>query len=137
MRGTFKINGKDTYTTWGVILAEGSMDQLLAIPPMKDPIFNESSLEDGRRVLLPSTPKKGSRDLQLEVHLLAVDETQFFQRYAAFGQELMGGEVDIKTDHSDDVYHCVYRSCTTFSDFNGRVAKMSLKLTEYNPGFRG
>ena len=48
--------------------------------------------------------------------------------------ELRGGKVDVSTRYeSGVVYHMFYLSCSTFAQYNGTLAKFSLKLNEPNP----
>lgn len=139
MRGSFTINGHDTYTTWGVILAEGSVEKFLAPPALKDYITNESALENGIQVITSQVglPKVADRTITVEVAMLAADNTAFRTQLANFVSTLKGGVLAIKlTDHTADTFHCLYLSCAQFTDYNGRVAKLALRLIEPNPADR-
>lgn len=139
MRGSFTINGLDSYETWGVILAPGSVDALLALPAAKEYVMNESRLEDGVRVLTGSTakPHDAARDVTLELHLIAESESDYRAKYAAFRAYIKANRnLVVVTEHSTDVYHFLYKSCNPFSDWNGRVSHMALSLFEPNPGNR-
>lgn len=139
MSGTFTINGQDTYATWGIILAPGSVDALLALPPAKEYVANESRLQDGVRVLTGSTakPLDAARDVTLELHLLARDAADYKAKYGAFRAYIKAHrDLAVATEHSTDVFHFLYRSCNSFSDWNGRVSHIALSLWEPNPGNR-
>ena len=137
MRGAFSINGYDTYSTWGIILAEGSVDALLSIPPAKEYIVNESRLEDGVRVLAGRVGKDADREVTLEVHMIASSATDSREKYASFVQFIKENRtLDITTENTDGVFHFLYRSCNTFSDWNGRVSHIALRLWEPNPADR-
>jgi hypothetical protein len=139
MSGEFTINGQNTYTQWGIVLAPGSVEQLLALPPAKDYVINESRLESGVRVLTSGTAmsKDADREVTLEVHLLATDATDFKTKYAAFLSYIRSNrELVVVTSHSSDAYHFIYRSCNAFSDWDGRVCHIALRLWEPNPGNR-
>lgn len=139
MSGEFIINGQNTYTTWGIVLAPGSVEQLLALPPAKEYAFNESRLENGVRVLTSgdALAKDADREVTLEIHLLAANEEDFKAKYAAFmGYIRQHRELIVFTGHSSDAYHFIYRSCSPFSEWNGRVCHMALRLWEPNPGNR-
>lgn len=139
MRGSFTINGLDTYDTWGIILAPGSVESLLTLPPAKDYIINESRLEDGVRVLSGSTAKAkdGPRELTLEVHLVASSESVFKAKYAAFRAYIKEHrDLEVVIPHSSDIYRLLYRSCTPFSEWNGRVCHIALSVFEPNPSNR-
>ena len=137
MSGAFYINNKNTKTNWGVVLADSGMAALLAPAPKKEYVTNTSRLISG---LIPNTsfvPKKDSRDIQLEVYLIASSWTDFLTKLASFYAELDLGFVNVKTDYQPSVvYHCIYRSCAQFTELDGRLAKFSLRLTELNPDNR-
>lgn len=139
MRGSFSINGKDTFATWGVVLAERSIEQFIAPAPMKDYITNDSAVENGVQVLTSASalPKIGSQSITLEVNIIASNNADFRTKLAAFRTVLQGCVLDIRIpDHTTEVFHCLYQSCTQFSDYDGRVAKFSLRLLEPNPANR-
>ena len=139
MRGSFTINGYDTYSTWGVILAENSVEQFIAPPPLKEYITNDSALENGTQVLTESAalPRVAARNLTVEVNILATNNADFRTKLAAFTTVLKGGVLTIRlTDHTAEYFHCLYQSCTQFTDYNGRVAKFALRLIEPNPANR-
>lgn len=132
MKGELFINNKDAYDTWGVSLSEGAYTTLLAPPPMKDAIVNESRLYHGKQVY--NIAKVNSRQLTLEVHFTAKSKEDFFNKYLSFCDELNKGELEIKTSLQPDiVYKFLYISCSQFKQFNLGIAKFSLKLEEYNP----
>lgn len=140
MRGSFTINSYDTYTQWGVILAEGSVEQFIAPPPLKEYITNESSVENGVQVLTSAgaLPMVASRTITVQVNLLASSNSDFRTKLSSFISTLKGGVLTIRlTDHTADYFHCLYQSCTQFSDYDGRVAKFALRLLEPNPANRG
>ncbi len=126
---------KDTFTTWGVSLSDGSLAGLMAFPPVKDRVTNESRLEHGKRVI-NELPRKDSRELTLEMHMIAPDFATFLTRLESFTALLAGGEVLLKTSFQPGVvYHLYYVSCTQFTQFCG-LAKFSLRLEEPNPDNR-
>lgn len=132
MKGELFINGKDAYETWGMSLSDGAVSELLTPPPMKENIINSSRLEHGSRVLV-NNPKIEARNLTLELHFVANNKDDFFTKYKSFCNELSSGIIDIKTKYSDDVYKCIYESCSQFSQFCFGIAKFALKLVEPNP----
>ena len=139
MSGEFTINGLNTYSTWGIVLASGSVEQLLALPPAKDYIVNESRLENGVRVLTSGTAlaKEADREVTLEIHMLAESATDFKTKYAAFLSYIRSNRnLELSTSHSSEAYHFIYRSCNSFSDWNGRVCHIALRLWEPNPSNR-
>lgn len=126
---------KDAFTTWGVSLEDGALANLLALPALKDRVTNESRLEHGKRVI-NELPRKASREVTLEMHLIAPDFATFLMRLNAFTAVLTGGEIRLKTSFQQGVvYHLYYISCSQFTQFNG-LAKFILRLEEPNPNNR-
>lgn len=130
---TVRINGKDAKATWGVVFDSSAVSALMTPPPMKSRIKDESRLEHGERVITDNA-KVDKRDLTLTISLYACSETTFYSHYNAFCTELEGERIDIELgDLPGTVYKCVYMSCSQFTQYNGRLAKFSLKLEEPNP----
>lgn len=131
--GEFYINGKDSYTTWGISMDTSSLSSLMTPPPMKEFIENKSRLEHGKRVVT-SNPKIDERSLTLTFNLTAKSEEQFFARYNSFCEELATGVLHIKSKYQPNVvYKTIYISCNQFTQFMRGIAKFSLKLVETNP----
>ena len=136
LKGQLKINGKDAYTTWGISMDDTSLSALMTPPPVKAYIENNDRTEHGKAVITTSV-YVDSRDLTLQLNLTAKDEASFFNRYASFCDELANGVLDIETSFQVGVvYHCIYVSCSQFSQFMRGIGKFSLKLTESNPNRR-
>ena len=144
MRGSFSITTSggttyDTYTQWGVILAENSVEQFIAPPPLKEYITNESALENGVQVLTTSAalPKVAARSITVEMNIIASSNSDLRTKLSSFVSTLKGGMLTIRiTDHSADYFRVLYQSCTQFTDYDGRVAKFALRLIEPNPANR-
>lgn len=134
MAEVLKINNKDAYTTWGILIDTQSLSALMTPAANKEYINNESRLSNGTQYLVPSTPKVAHRDLTLTLQLVAPTEEAFFTRYQSFCNELKGGTLHIWTGYQPNVvYKCLYVSCTQFTQFMRGIAKFSLKLIEPNP----
>ena len=137
MKGECFINEKDAYTMWGIVFGDDSLTALLTPPALKSYTENKSALQDGKRIVESRIPKADERTLQLTFYLHARSLETFLQRYSSFTQELMGGKLVIRTKYQPEVrYHCFYLSCNQFTQFNGRLAKFILKLSEPNPNNR-
>lgn len=136
LKGQLKINGKDAYETWGISMDDTSLSALMTPPSVKPYITNDDRISHGREYL--STPiYVESRDLTLQLNLTAKDEEQFFARYASFCDVLAKGILNIETSYQKGiVYHCVYLSCSQFSQFMRGIGKFVLKLIETNPNNR-
>lgn len=142
MQGVLTINGKDAYTSWGITLAEGSLAALMTPPPLKPYVSNKSRAEDGRSVLGMTggeslqlhRPRVDERSLTLILNMTAASQEEFLSRYALFCEELRQGELIIQTKYQPSVsYRLIYESCQQFSQLALGVARLMLRLTEYNP----
>lgn len=85
------IDGKDTYTEFGVLVAEGGYDELVAFPPLKDVTTNDWQEEDGIEPDL-SSPVLNTRELTINF-------------VATRGVEGLGAMADLL---SDMAYHTFY-----------------------------
>lgn len=133
LKGQLKINGKDAYLTWGVTMDDTSLSALMTPPSVKAYIENNDRTEHGKRVIIDNV-RVDSRDITLQLNLTARSEEEFFSRYSSFCDELSKGILDIETSYQKDiVYHCIYQSCSQFSQFMRGIGKFTLKITEFNP----
>lgn len=134
----------ETQTTehkWGVFIAETSITALMTPPPLKPYITNKSALSHGKQVLTDSgnKPKVDERDVQLVFGLKARSLAQFITRYRSFCEELKNGKIDLTViikegnTYLKETYYLNYNSCRQYSEFNGRLARFVLNLTEPNP----
>lgn len=132
-KGELTINGQDAWTTWGICMDDTSLATLMTPPAAKDYPSNKSRLESGTRYLTDN-PQTKERDITLKIQLVAISKAAFYSRYEAFCSVLRGGKIDISTRfQSGVVYHCLYNSCSQYTQYTGKIAKFSLKLTEPNP----
>lgn len=125
------INGKDAKTVFGVTLDESSLGQLMAPPPMKERVSSSSRIEHGARVVTDAPAYVDSRDITLQLNISAKTQSDFLSKYALFCNELKEKEIVIKT--ITGTYHCIYLSCSQFSQFMRGIGKFTLRLREYNP----
>ena len=133
-----------TERKWGVFIAETSLTALMTPPPMKSYVSNKSTLIDGIQVLEENNntgqvPKVDEREIQLVLGLRANSLAQFMARYRSFCDELKKRKLILTVVVSEgessfsETYHLLYNSCSQYSEFNGRLARFVLKVTEPNP----
>lgn len=130
-----------TEQKWGVSFTDSSITALMTPAPKKEYIKNKSPLKHGAQVLNNSnaTPKTDERTVQLTFFMKAPTLAQFFMRYRAFVNELKKGTARVTIHVWDDntffkeTYKLNYRSCSQYSEFNGRLAKFVIKFEEANP----
>ena len=136
MIGELYINGKDAQVQFGVSMDDMGLTTLMTPAALKEFVENKSRAIHGKQVLV-SNPRVDERDVQLTVYLTASNTADFLSKYAAFVAELQAGTIHITTKYQPSVkYRMVYKSCTQFAQFNGRLGKFSLKLSEPNPNNR-
>lgn len=139
MTNLCRLNGLDAWLTWGVTLPQSSVDALWGFAPLKGYVTNESSLIDGVQVLCLDgyVPRVDKRELTLVFYLHAKDRVEFNSRRDSLESELRGGRLTLwVADRPDCLFRLVYKSCSQFTQFNGRLAKFTLRLEEPNPNNR-
>lgn len=128
------INGIDIRTMG--VNAISVKEPLLASCSMKDYIVNESPLQDGEEIIIPTgSPKLAARDVILIFGVKGRSESEYLSNLEKFYQELYKGEVVI-AGINNTVYHLHYVGCNDFA--NARTScKITVKFTESNPKDRG
>ena len=129
--GLYEINGEDAYTRYGVVLDYDSLGSLLAPPPMKDVIENDSPLSDG--VELGDMPKVAKRNITLIFHLYASSAAQAQQHYESFVSMLLSAPFKLKVMRTGITYNLRYKSSTGFVPWYYSHAKFTLSVTEPDP----
>ncbi len=134
MRGELFINGHDAWQTWGIMMDDTSLSALMTPPATKDFPKNSSRLESGTRYITIN-PKLKERDVTLSLQFYAETKEAFRANYTAFCNNVLAtGKLNISTKYQSGVkYFFIYNSCTQYRQFLFKVAKFSLRLTEYNP----
>lgn len=132
---------EDTETAYGVFFTDNSITALMTPAPLKSYITNKSALQPGKQVL-PYAPKVDERDVQLTFGLRASSLAQFLMRYRKFCAELEKGVIDLMVHIYEGntwiktTYRLNYISCNQYSEFNGRLAKFTIKFSEPDPSNR-
>ena len=134
-----KINGVDAYATYGVIFPDTSRNQLSNFAPLKEYITNKSAKIDGVQVLSTGSyvPHVDEQDLTLVFYIKAANPTQFNTRKDAFEAVLRAGAFTLWfAERPSTLYRLLYQSSSQFTQYNGRLAKFTLKVKEPNPNNR-
>lgn len=140
MKQALMINGKDAYEKFGVCMGESFLETILQPLTPKDPIINESRIEDGKRVTLPLRKFFAARDITLTFTIEGRDMADFSAKRAAFLEEMYEGKVEIQIPAiSEDIYRLVYLGFgTTYGYYPDQpFCNVALKFTEPNPRNRG
>jgi hypothetical protein len=130
------INGNDAFATYGIVFDEKAISTLMSYPALKSMVSSESRLENGKRVVTESAPKWDSRQLTLQVSMKASSASQFLIRYKEFRDACATGNLLIHVPDIGEYYHMKYEDMTQYTQYRFGVAKLSIKLTEPNPGLR-
>lgn len=129
----------DAYERYGMFFTQTSLSKLMTPAPNKAAIENKSRRKDGKSVVRKSIyTKKDDRDVDLEMHITAPSESEFWRRYDLFCTEILDrGFFDICTKFCPTkVFRMTYLSCTQFSEFVQQLGKFTLRLNEPDPSDR-
>lgn len=131
------INGKDTFTTWGVRMGDDFISQIYAPVPMKEFIENKSRLEDGKQVLYDN-PKVDERDVTLAFTLQGNSSSDYASKYKSFINELKKGKVEIQVPAlGPEIYRLTYQKSVSYGlSMDRSFSKISIKMNEPNPNNR-
>lgn len=134
MKGELTINGLDAWENWGIMLDGTSLSSLMTPASVKDYPTNKSRLENGTRYLVDGNVKTDERDISIKFQIVADTKEKFYKNYESFCEQLKTGRINISTKYqSGVVYKTLYRSCTQYQQYLGKVGKFTLRLTEPNP----
>lgn len=128
-------------TDFGASFADGSISVLLAPPAAKEMVTNESRLENGKRIDKTMPTKFQSRELTLEMHIIASSLSDLISKYRLLINELTYSPQGIILVYQNyDIgqqnqltYRLKYLSCTQFAVYNGTLAKFAIRFIESNP----
>ena len=127
----------DIKQEWGVSLSDGAISTLLAPPAAKPRVSNESRLEDGKRVNVLSPVYFQSRELSLEMHLIAASFEDFLTKWRGFIAALNASGEGINLQfqiYGQTInYRLRYLSCTQFAAYNGTLGKFIVRFEESQP----
>lgn len=136
MIGQLVINGKDAFTTWGVVLEQDALSALMAPAPIKPFPENKGRSEHGKQVFT-TNPRIDERTISLPLIMTAATEAAFRTAYFAFVTELQTGALTITTSFLPGVkFRMIYENCQQFTQFQRQTAKFLLRITEPNPNNR-
>lgn len=133
-----RINGSSTVAKdWGVKMGEGFLDALDEPLTPKDPIENESRLENGKRVVVDQNNIKfKSREITLDFTIEGKTPEEFQEHKRKFLEAMYKVDVSIQVPrHRADVYHLIYKGKGTEYGMNYQrtFCHMVLKFDEPNP----
>ena len=124
-------------TAFGVSLSDGALSALLSPPAAKERISNESRIEDGKRIDIYTPTRFQSRELTLEMHLIADNFQQFLTRWRAFLAALTAspqGIIMTVVAYGQTLqYTLQFLSCTQFAQYNGQLGKFAVRFSEQLP----
>lgn len=130
----------DAWETWQLALSNGAISTLLSPPAVKERVSNASRLEDGKRVDMTAPVYYDSRELTLEMHLLAPNFQTYVSRYQSFFNTISKAKDIYFQFHIYNRwlrFHFVYLSCQQFGVYNGTLGKFAVRFSEPNPSMGG
>lgn len=140
-------NVQMTWVGYHVHMGKGFVDALEAPLQLKDPIENDSRIEDGVRMLV--SRRKAKRAVTLRFNIHGATRGEFMDNKRKFETMLYKGVVDIVINDSahytkvngqytDGVYHLVYtgKSVTYEHSYNGTFGVWTAQFIEPNPANR-
>lgn len=137
--GALQNGWVDTFIQWGVSFSESALSALMTPAPNKEMPQNKNRVNNGKVIVHDtSIVVKDERAVSLEMHITAKNKTDFWDKYDRFCTEVLeGGFLEIKNNNvPTKVFRMFYENCTQFSEFNGLIAKFTLRLNEPNPSNR-
>lgn len=130
------VNG-DAWDLFGVSLSDGAVGALLAPPALKERVSNESRLENGKRIDTTADTFYQSRELTLEMHLIAPDFQTLLVNERAFFAALQANPQGIILSYiiygQTLRFRLQFLSCTQFAVYNGTLAKFAVRFVERLP----
>lgn len=126
----------DIKSSFGASLSDGALSALLAPCAVKERITNESRLEKGKRVDDTADTQYQSRDITVEMHIIANDFASLQSYKQALIDALSHKEGIMMIVHaygSNLYYNLRYVSCTQFAQYGGTLAKLAIRFTEPQP----
>jgi hypothetical protein len=132
----------DLKNDFGVSLSDGAISTLLAPPALKERISNTSRLEKGRRVDIEAPVYFDSREITLEMHMIAPDFPTLLAQYRSFIDELTYSPQGVQlrfyglygiTVSTRLQFNLQFLSCTPFAVYGGTLAKFAVRFIERNP----
>lgn len=135
----------DLKADFGASLSDGAISTLLAPPAVKERVSNTSRLEDGKRIDIYNPVRWESRELTLEMHIIADSFTDLLEKYRSLIAELTYSPGGIKLFYSNYdlsssnatrlTFKLHYLSCTAFAVYGGTLAKFAVRFIEEKPSF--
>lgn len=134
---SYKLNTKDLYTVYGIIVNPGN-DDFLKLPKRKGSIENNWQDENGLDIDL-SQPRFEAREFVLKCTLEAVSRADFWSKYNGFFTELSGVGVHLLyVPDLDKTFTLFYKEQNNFKkltalDNNAVYIQFDIVFGETNP----
>lgn len=127
----------------GVMLRDGSIEELLTPAPLKDLFTNESYDMDGIQVIAPSPrPRIKERNLSLFFYVSGDDPGDYLKKYTCFldeirlGKEIGGvrtGIVELRVEELRTIFRLVYKNCQKYAFFGDTGGLLEIQFLEPDP----
>lgn len=128
------INGTDIETL-GVTLLQGTAENLLKLPTMKEAIINSSNAINGVQIDARNS-RVDKRTVVLNIRLKGADETDYFTKYEALQRLLIEGKDRTGINELGFLkykFRLRYESCDTLRILASNLSNLSLSFLEPDP----
>lgn len=132
LTGYLKINNVDAWTTYGIGLSQGSLFTLVAPPPMKAYISNESRQNHGKDYIT-SYAKMDERTFTISMFCVAPSGKTIYECVQNLVTNvLINGQFTIQAKGFGK-QTVLYKSMSGTNEYNDELATFTLTLVEPNP----
>lgn len=139
LQGNYYIDGKDLYTTFGVVIKRAP-DELLRFPKRKQSITHDWGDANGVDVDL-TKPFFESRDISLDCIFISTTKAEFWGNHDAFMNEWRKpGTRRLRVEAFERDFYVFYKDCSNFDRFtkikDGKIiCEFTIVVTEMQPQF--
>ncbi len=124
----------DIYTSYGISFVKGAYLQLLKRSAVKKYVENDSSLENGvKLVAKPKYSKFDKKTVSVQILLEASNRQQYVNRVEGFIDKISQGLFCLKIPSLYRVFRLVYSDIKIKQEFRNNRATFTLEMVEPNP----
>lgn len=120
---------------YGITLIRGWREALKGVLTPKSYVSNESRLENGKRITIPTldSVRYKSRDVSIQMLLEGTTADDYLDKLDSF-QDVLAGAIKLRVPClKNRVYTLVYSDCSKYGDYGDKRGIFTLKFTEPNP----
>lgn len=134
--GEFSVGGADAWDSFGVLLQQGSLITLMAPPPYKAILVNESRVTDGKQYDTAHA-MKDERQFTLSLACVAKEAGGVYSQIQSFMDAVSNKNGVFLSGNGFVGMKVLYKGMSGTSEFNGEIATFAVTFVEPNPAKRG